>query len=681
MPTLLLIVGTLTSAFAQPSTKLRNIEPAPGPGYTIYTDANGKQYYVTSANGAVTVNNTPIAYVPAASSNPSNNNEVVTDPNGDIWIIDSDGDAVKISAVITGAETQVNAGTGITVTGSGTSASPYVINTTITQADGSETAVSAGSNVTVTGSGTSGDPYIISSTGGGAGDGSETKVTAGTAVTVSGTGTIADPYVINSTATGGGDSSYIEIAQSGHSFNLSSSPWDNYGFIPVYTNSDGLLQLAQADSIETTATGYITAINGDVLTVKESGYISLPSGTTLSEGQYYWLSTITAGFITDTEPDTSQVILFVEKGADNGVLLNMRVVDQSISVKAVSEGTNADTTLDLSSNNIFRLDLTGFSSAQIDFTGGQNGGNYTLQWYNNSGTMSFDTSFNCVTNLSYGQMDDITAQAGSISFYSSDTAFYSTHTLPDCDIKTDAGIVFETQYQAVLDSATNWGFTLPDAATQVAQNAFLKALKDNLLWTELDVVYVFAVDSEDFSKINWKAVDTLTVNGSMTFTADAGWAGDGIGGYLATGKNVSAGGYAQGDASFIVDINTASSSDIFDLGTSTNGLIFGSNSSGSNYYFRLNSNSDNSFAHSGADTGFFHMNVLSGTYNLYRNGTDLGLTFTQLNNTTPSGTLDLGRRTSSYSDAQFSFCAWGVSLTGVQAGNLYTAWNTYKSSL
>lgn len=215
MPTLLLIVGTLTSAFAQPSTKLRNIEPAPGPGYTIYTDANGKQYYVTSANGAVTVNNTPIAYVPPASSNPSNNNEVVTDPNGDIWIIDSDGDAVKISAVITGAETQVNSGTGITVTGSGTSASPYVINTTITQADGSETAVSAGSNVTVTGSGTSGDPYIISSTGGGAGDGSETKVTAGTAVTVTGTGTIADPYVINSTATGISDGDKGDIVVSG----------------------------------------------------------------------------------------------------------------------------------------------------------------------------------------------------------------------------------------------------------------------------------------------------------------------------------------------------------------------------------------------------------------------------------------------------------------------------------
>lgn len=473
----------------------------------------------------------------------------------------------------------------------------------------------------------------------------------------------------------------INITQIGHSFDLSVIPWSNYGFIPVYTSASGVVSLAQADSIETTATGYITAINGDTLTIRESGYFDLPSGTTLSEGQYYWLSNTIAGNITDTEPDTSQVVLFVESGAEKGVLLNMRVVDQSISTNPVSEGLAADTTINLSNNNIFRLDLSGFSTAQIDFTGGQNGQEYILQWYNNSGTMTFDTTFYCVTNLSYGQMADMDSQAGSISFYQSDTAFYSTHTLPECAVKTDVSIVFETQYQAVLDSATNWGFTLPDAATQNAQNTFLKALKDNLLWTELDVIYVFAVDSEDFSKINWKSADTLTVNGSMTFTSDAGWAGDGIDGYLATGKDVSAGGYAQADASFIVDVNTASSSDVFDLGTGTNGLIFGANSSGTNYYFRMNTNSDDSFAHSGADTGFFHMNVLAGAYNLYRNGTDLGLTFSQTNNTNPTGTLDIGRRISSYSDAQFSFCAWGVSLTGVQAGNLYTAWNTYKSGL
>ena len=209
MPIVLLTVGTLTSAYAQPSTKLRNLEPAPGSGYTVLTGADGKQYYVTASNGAISVNNTPIGYIPSTSGNPSNNNEVVIDPNGDIWVIDNTGDAVKISAVITGAETNINAGTGVSITGTGTTGDPYVVTSTITQADGSETAINAGSNVTISGSGASGDPYVISSTGGSGGDGSETKINAGTNITISGTGTVGDPYVINGLAAGVVDSTRL----------------------------------------------------------------------------------------------------------------------------------------------------------------------------------------------------------------------------------------------------------------------------------------------------------------------------------------------------------------------------------------------------------------------------------------------------------------------------------------
>lgn len=65
--------------------------------------------------------------------------------------------------------------------------------------DGSETKINAGTNVTVTGNGTTTTPYTISSA---TPTGAETKVTAGTNVTVSGTGTTASPYVISSS--GGG---------------------------------------------------------------------------------------------------------------------------------------------------------------------------------------------------------------------------------------------------------------------------------------------------------------------------------------------------------------------------------------------------------------------------------------------------------------------------------------------
>ena len=65
-----------------------------------------------------------------------------------------------------GSETVVNAGANVTVTGSGTTADPYVIASLGGPVDGSETVLNAGANVTVTGSGTAADPYVIASSSG-----------------------------------------------------------------------------------------------------------------------------------------------------------------------------------------------------------------------------------------------------------------------------------------------------------------------------------------------------------------------------------------------------------------------------------------------------------------------------------------------------------------------------------
>jgi hypothetical protein len=89
-----LIAGTHISA--QPVVKLRNLEPAPNGTYRIVPDANGIAAWVVDATGELVVNLTPIVYVPTPSGNGSNLNQAVTDPNGDIWIIDSTGNAVKI---------------------------------------------------------------------------------------------------------------------------------------------------------------------------------------------------------------------------------------------------------------------------------------------------------------------------------------------------------------------------------------------------------------------------------------------------------------------------------------------------------------------------------------------------------------------------------------------------------
>jgi hypothetical protein len=132
--------------------KLRNLEKAPGAGYIIQTDSDGDASWGLDVGGAITVNLTPIGYVPSASGNANNNNEVVQDPNGNIWIIDGTGDAVQVSTEIDGSETEITAGANVSITGAGTIANPYVINSS-GGGGGSITTYNAGSGALVTASG------------------------------------------------------------------------------------------------------------------------------------------------------------------------------------------------------------------------------------------------------------------------------------------------------------------------------------------------------------------------------------------------------------------------------------------------------------------------------------------------------------------------------------------------
>ncbi|WP_299801345.1 hypothetical protein [uncultured Maribacter sp.] len=98
----------------------------------------------------------------------------------------------------TGSETKVTEGDNITISGDGTTASPYVINTAdAVVANGSETLVTEGNNITITGNGTTATPYVINAADGAVVDGTETILQNGTNVTITGDGSSDDPYIIN----------------------------------------------------------------------------------------------------------------------------------------------------------------------------------------------------------------------------------------------------------------------------------------------------------------------------------------------------------------------------------------------------------------------------------------------------------------------------------------------------
>ena len=85
-----------------------------GSEHLVIIDGKIKEYYVWSkdSNGDskwvggaypdfIDVNNTAINYAPTASGNTNNRNSIVTDPAGDKWIIDANGDATKITTTFT----------------------------------------------------------------------------------------------------------------------------------------------------------------------------------------------------------------------------------------------------------------------------------------------------------------------------------------------------------------------------------------------------------------------------------------------------------------------------------------------------------------------------------------------------------------------------------------------------
>jgi len=138
-------------------------------------------------------------------------------------------------------------------------------------------------------------------------------------------------------------------------------------------------------------------------------------------------------------------------------------------------------------------------------------------------------------------------------------------------------VVFETEYQAVLDRGTALGYTLPSYSQQILQNKLLVDLKNADVWAKLDVFYNFANDgSAEFGTLNWKSPTTRQctfLTSPLNFISNQGIQGTGLG-YISTNFNPTLGGpnqYTLNDASryFYLRQNGVSANVSFDGTSST----------------------------------------------------------------------------------------------------------------
>lgn len=258
---------------------------------------------------------------------------------------------------------------------------------------------------------------------------------------------------------------------------------------------------------------------------------------------------------------------------------------------------------------------------------------------------------------------------------------------------------FDEDYQAILDYAQLQGYTLPSDAQQIIQNQFVLELKEEGIWEDLDLLYVFATDGgRDFARINWISPGsfTCTETNTPTFTTNEGFTGNGLaagagGSRLNTGWIPGTNGVnlTQNEGGFFLHLNNAGSianrSALGCLGPGLFGagqIVFFPDSGGFPAY---GISSAAGAATTATSAGFFHAQRLGATSKkIFKNGVADGTSSNASATLTTRElrilTRDQGGVIDPSMDGQISIFGIGASLTGKESG-LYDAWNNYFNAL
>jgi uncharacterized protein (TIGR02145 family) len=395
-----------------------------------------------------------------------------------------------------GSETKVEAGTNVTVTGSGTSASPYEVNAV--GGDGSETKVTAGTNVTVTGSGTSASPYEVNAVGG---DGSETKVEAGINVIITGSGTSGSPYIVN--ATEGDDDVTNEIQDlsiNGNTLKITLNEAATEIDLSSYLDNtdDQTLDVSQL-----AGTNLELSIDGDGESTKIIDLSSLRDGTGTDDQNITGSGLIGTILTIGIEGGTSETVDLVSLQDGTGT------DDQTLDVSQLV-GTNLELSLDGDGESTKIIDL----SALQDGTGTDD---QTLDGILTSNTSAGDKK---ITNLGY----PVSAQ---------DAATKAYVDLLEAEVEALKGVkdIDNNRYDIIRIGTQTW-MSENLKTTRYNDGTVIPLVTDGTAWedssTNNAAAYCwFAAPNESTNLItygalyNWYAINTTT-NGNKN-VCPTGW--------------------------------------------------------------------------------------------------------------------------------------------------------------
>lgn len=245
--------------------------------------------------------------------------------------------------------------------------------------------------------------------------------------------------------------------------------------------------------------------------------------------------------------------------------------------------------------------------------------------------------------------------------------------------------------------------SLPSTAQRIKQNTFFGSLENicGQCLNEADLLYVFATDGDrDFAKINWKSPGNFTpteVN-TVTFTPNVGFNGNGSNSYLDTGwiPSADAVNLAQDNGGAFIYVNNNITHPpgtvryafgvLGNAANAANGrmALIPREPTTVTHQFALNS-ANTARGSSVTTNGFYHIRQVSNTdLRIFKDASQVGTTASGSTTLSDNSLYIDGLHTNAglqgIGEFEIGIFGIGAPLTG-QESALYTAWNTYFTSL